>query len=77
MWFDVACAMRSLKASGHGAVLVKTLSARQQSARRWLIWVVALLGLALASGVLSALLGPSQAPVMHAAATGPFSYFPS
>ena len=76
MQFDVASAMRSLKAIGHGAVLVKTPSARQQAARRWLTLVVALFGLAVASGVLSALLGPSNTAVMHAA-TGPFSYFPS
>lgn len=68
--------MRSSYASGRGATLVKTPNHRQQATRRRLTVVCAVLGLAIASGVIGAVVRPA-AELPRAPATGPFSYFPS
>ena len=68
--------MRTSFATGRGAVLMKTPSHRQRTERRWLTVLCAILGLALASGVVGSLIHPANAPPSHPA-TGPFSYFPS
>ena len=68
--------MRSQFASRSGWVLIKTPSARQQSARRRLAVICGVLALALASGVIGALTRPDATQPGHAH-TGPFSYFPS
>ena len=58
-----------------GYTLMKTPSHRQRSGRRLVLLVCAMLALAITTGVIGSLTGPSSAP--HAkAATGPFSYFP-
>ena len=65
--------MRSSFASRDGFTLLKSPNYRRQAARRRLIVICALLGLALASGVVGSLATPrgDARP-----ATGPFSYFP-
>jgi hypothetical protein len=55
---------------------MKTPSWRQQAGRRRLAVAGAILALALASGVLGALIRPVHTP-SSGPATGPFSYFPS
>jgi hypothetical protein len=68
--------MRSGYAAGRGPILMKTPSYRQQAGRWRLAVVGGIVVLALASGVIGALVHPisnfANAPV-----TGPFSYFPS
>jgi hypothetical protein len=66
--------MRYGSASRTGLVLARTPNLREQAARRRLLVVCAVLGLALASGVIGAL-----TPSSHAVQTGPspFSFFPS
>jgi len=68
--------MRSSFATGRGPMLLKTPSHRQQTLRRRLAILCAVLGLALASGVVGSLIRPA-AQISSAPATGPFSYFPS
>jgi hypothetical protein len=68
--------MRSSFAFGRGSILMKTPSARQQALRRRLAVACAVLGLALASGLLGSMIHPAAAP-SNPAMTGPFSYFPS
>jgi len=68
--------MRSSFAIGRGATLLKTPNHRQQATRRRLTIVCAVLGLALASGVIGSIVRPA-ANLPRAPATGPFSYFPS
>jgi hypothetical protein len=68
--------MHSSFASRSGFVLVRTPSYRQQQRRRRAAAICAVLGLALASGLIGALGGAGHDP--HARSpTGPFSYFPS
>ena len=59
-----------------GAGLSRSPSHRQQSMRRRLVVGGAIVGLALASAVLGALVRPAQ-PLPARADTGPFSYFPT
>jgi nitrous oxide reductase len=66
--------MRSSFAS-RGGFLLKSPNYRQQAARRRLMVACAVLGLALASGLIGALTAPHD-EVATNAATGPFSYFP-
>jgi anti-sigma factor RsiW len=68
--------MRSGFAFGRGAILMKTPSARQQVLRRRLAVACAVMGLALASGLLGSMIHPAAAS-SKPAVTGPFSYFPS
>lgn len=68
--------MRSSFATGRAAMLMKTPSHRQEATRRRLAVACAVLGLALASGVIGSLAHPISAPSSRPA-TGPFSYFPS
>jgi hypothetical protein len=68
--------MPSGHALGRGAILLKTPSWRQQAGRRRLVVACAILGLALASGAIGALIHPVHA-LSSRPATGPFSYFPS
>lgn len=58
-----------------GFALVRTPNYRQQAARRRLMAVCVVLGLALASGLIGVLTTP-RGEVMATVATGPFSYFP-
>ena len=67
--------MPSGHAIGRGPVLMKTPSWRQQAGRRRLAVASAVLGLALASGVIGSLIHPVHA-VSSRPATGPFSYIP-
>ena len=60
-----------------GPSLSRTPSYRQQAVRRRLAIACAIVGLALASGVLGSLLGPAPAALPAHVAAGPFSYFPS
>jgi len=68
--------MRSSFATGRASILMKSPSHRQQASRRRLAIICAVVGLALASGVVGSLIHPaghlSSRPV-----TGPFSYIPS
>jgi len=68
--------MRSSFAVRSGLKLARSPSHRQQVARRRTAVIGAVIGLALASGLIGALAGPhgSSDP---AARTGPFSYFPT
>jgi hypothetical protein len=71
---------RSSFAARTGPILMRTPSYRQQALRRRLMVMCAVLGLALASGVLGSLATAPPARTAAAtipAATGPFSYFPS
>lgn len=68
--------MRTSYASRRGAALLKTPTHRQETSRRRLTVLCAILALALASGVVGSLIHPASAPSSHPA-TGPFSYFPS
>jgi hypothetical protein len=68
--------MRSSFATGRGSMLLKTPSHRQQATRRRLTVLCAVLGLALASGVVGSLIHPAHS-LSSRPATGPFSYFPS
>jgi nitrous oxide reductase len=67
--------MRSGYGLRGGFALMKTPNYRQQAARRRLMAICAILGLALASGLFGALTTP-RAEVASKATTGPFSYFP-
>lgn len=67
--------MRSSFATNRGVQLTRTPSHRQQAARRRLMALCAMLGLALASGLIGSLTAGSPEPAE--ARTGPFSYFPS
>jgi hypothetical protein len=68
--------MRSSFDSRNGFVLVRSPNYRHQQTRRRLLIVSAVLGLALASGVIGSMTGPRIDPQAHVS-TGPFSYFPS
>jgi hypothetical protein len=68
--------MRSGLGTRHGLALTKTPNSRQQATRRRLMAVCAILGLALASGLIGSLTAPKGEVLANAAATGPFSYFP-
>ncbi len=68
--------MRSHFASPRGLTLMKTPSARQEASRRRWAVACAMVGLALASGLIGTLSHrPSE--VVAKASTGPFSYFPT
>lgn len=69
--------MRSSFAPRAGLQLLRTPSHRQQVARRRLMVVCAMLGLALAAGVVGSITAPGSDPADAAPRTGPFSYFPS
>lgn len=68
--------MRSSFATHRGSSLMKTPNLREQAGRRRLLVACAMVGLALASGVIGAL---AHAPgeVSGKPSTGPFSYFPA
>jgi len=68
--------MRSAFATGRTSLLMKTPNHRQQTARRRMAVLCAILGLALASGVAGTLIRPAST-LSSRPATGPFSYFPS
>jgi hypothetical protein len=70
--------MRSSFAVHTGLQLAKSPNYRERAARRRLVVACALLGLALASGVIGSLTTPRADPVARQPVhTGPFSYFPS
>jgi hypothetical protein len=60
-----------------GLSLARTPSLRQQSDRRRLGLLCAVVGLAIASGVIGSLAHPHAKPPQAAEATDPFSYFPA
>ena len=68
--------MRTANSLTRGGLLQKTPNARHQAARRRLALVCALLGLALASGLIGAAIRPPGEPAGQAT-THPFSYFPT
>jgi hypothetical protein len=68
--------MQSGFAARRGPTLMKTPNHRQQAVRRRLAVVCAVLGLALASGLIGSMIHPAH-QVSSRPATGPFSYFPS
>jgi hypothetical protein len=68
--------MQSAFPARRGPILMKTPSHRQQAVRRRLAAVCAVLGLALASGVIGSLIHPAS-QVSSGPATGPFSYIPA
>jgi nitrous oxide reductase len=68
--------MRSSFATHRGLALTKTPSAREQAGRRRLLVACAMVGLALASGVIGAL-AHAPADASGKTSTGPFSYFPT
>ena len=67
--------MRSSYIPRGGPVLMKTPTYRQQAARRWLLAACAIVGLALASGLVGTLTAPRDSAATGIT-TGPFSYFP-
>jgi len=67
--------MRSSFVSRGGFALLKTPNYRHQAARRRMMAICAVLGLAIASGLFGALTAP-KGKMEIAASTGPFSYFP-
>ena len=62
--------MRSSYAFGRGSLLLKTPSHRQQAQRRRLAVLCAILGLALASGVVGSMVRPAHS-LSSRPATGP------
>lgn len=68
--------MRTDFAPRRSFTLLKTPSYRQQATRRRLMVICAVLGLAIASGLVGSLTTPPKGEVLAKAATGPFSYFP-
>ena len=68
--------MRSSLVATKGLKLVRSRSVGEDIARRRLAVVGAVVGLAVVSGLLGYLTAPSGSAEL-AAATGPFSYFPS
>ena len=68
--------MRSSFVSRGGFSLLRTPNYRQQDARRRLMAICAVLGLALASGVIGTLTAPKAKVELAKISTGPFSYFP-
>jgi hypothetical protein len=68
--------MRSGYAAERSPMLMKTPSYRQQAGRRRLAVIGGIVVLALASGVIGALVQPTS-KLASAPTTGPFSYFPS
>jgi hypothetical protein len=68
--------MRSSHATLRGALLQKTPNAREQAGRRRAAVVCAMLGLALAAGLIGSVINTDQG-LSRRLATGPFSYFPS
>jgi hypothetical protein len=68
--------MRSSFTAQTGLKLARTPSAREQSLRRRLFALAAILALALVSGLLGVFTVP-HGPIEPASRTGPFSYFPS
>jgi len=68
--------MRSGYATGRASILMKTPNHRQQAVRRRLAVLCAVLGLALASGLIGTLIHPATS-LSTRPVTGPFSYFPS
>jgi hypothetical protein len=69
--------MRNSFASRGGFVLMKTPTHRQQVARRRLVAVAAIVGLALTSGLIGSLTARSDALDPGRPHFGPSSYFPS
>ena len=69
--------MPSSFAANSRAALSRTPSHRQQVGRRRLAVLCAIVGLAIASGVVGTLARPHPKPIPVAAVTGPFSYFPA
>jgi len=67
--------MRTSFTSRSGFVLAKSPNYRQQAARRRLMVICAVLGLALASGLVGTLTTSHHGEEL-ARSTGPFSYFP-
>ena len=68
--------MSSSLADRASPALSRTPNARHQALRRRLGVACAIAALALASGVLGSLVGPTPQPLPAHADTGPFSYFP-
>ncbi|HEX3700014.1 MAG TPA: hypothetical protein VHV27_05005 [Phenylobacterium sp.] len=68
--------MRSSFTPRSGSALLKTPSYRQQATRRRLMVICAVLGLALASGLIGSLTAPKADLLARTSVTGPFSYFP-
>lgn len=64
-------------AAASRGTLVKSPNLRQQAARRRTLAVCGVLGLAIASGVVGALVPHDGAQTLGKPHTGPFSYFPS
>jgi hypothetical protein len=69
--------MPSSFAARSGLSLSRTPSHRQQTSRRRLGLLCALVALALASGVIGSLVRPAPEAAPNHSATGPFSYFPA
>ena len=68
--------MRSSFAVQSGLKLARSPNHREQAARRRIAVIAAVLGLALASGLIGSLAGPHRS-TEPATRTGPFSYFPT
>ena len=66
--------MRSSFIARSGLRLMKTPTHRQQMARRWTMAACAMVGLALAAGVVGSLTAPEPDPSELGPRTGPFSY---
>jgi len=68
--------MRSSFATHRGLTLMKTPNLREQADRRRLLVACAMVGLALASGVIGAVTH-TPGELSAKPSTGPFSYFPA
>ncbi|MDB5428289.1 MAG: hypothetical protein JWR47_254 [Phenylobacterium sp.] len=68
--------MQPAFAPRRGPILMKTPNHRQQAVRRRLAAICAVLGLALASGLIGSLIHPAS-QVSSRPTTGPFSYIPA
>ena len=69
--------MRSSFTAKTGLSLIRSPNQRHLASRRRLLAVCAILGLALASGLIGSLTSPGGQVFAHATTTGPFSYLPN
>lgn len=69
--------MRSSFTARTGLILIRSPNQRHLAARRRLLAICTVLGLALASGLIGSMTAPGAHILAQAKTTGPFSYLPA